>query len=108
MTSTAVDPSGTPIPTSSVLIAASKHIAVRCRAENMAFIKCKRKDQNPEKCLDKGREVTHCVLSLLKSLHQTCPKEMDAYAGCLYYHTNEFEFCRKEQEAFEKVCPISE
>jgi NADH dehydrogenase (ubiquinone) 1 alpha subcomplex subunit 8 len=44
----------------------------------------------------------------LKELHQKCPKEMDAYAGCMYYYTNEFDFCRKEQEAFEGACPISE
>ncbi|KAG1339049.1 NADH dehydrogenase [ubiquinone] 1 alpha subcomplex subunit 8-A [Cocos nucifera] len=103
-----VDAAGEPIPTSAVLMAASKHIAVRCRAENMAFINCKKKDPNPEKCLDKGRAVTRCVLNLLKDLHQRCTKEMDAYAGCMYYHTNEFDLCRKEQEEFEKACPISE
>lgn len=30
---------------------------------------------------------------------------MDAYAGCMYYNTNEFEMCRKEQQEFEKACP---
>ncbi|CAN6284602.1 unnamed protein product, partial [Urochloa humidicola] len=103
-----VDASGEPIPTSSVLMAASKHIAVRCRPENVAFLNCKKKDPNPDKCLEKGRQVTRCVLSLLKELHQKCPKEMDAYAGCMYYYTNEFDFCRKEQQAFEEACPISE
>ncbi|PVH32837.1 hypothetical protein PAHAL_9G500600, partial [Panicum hallii] len=106
--STPVDASGEPIPTSSVLMAASKHIAVRCRPENVAFLNCKKKDPNPDKCLEKGRQVTRCVLSLLKELHQKCPKEMDAYAGCMYYYTNEFDFCRKEQQAFEEACPISE
>ncbi|KAG2541497.1 hypothetical protein PVAP13_9NG713000, partial [Panicum virgatum] len=106
--STPVDASGEPIPTSSVLMAASKHIAVRCRPENVAFLNCKKKDPNPDKCLEKGRQVTRCVLSLLKELHQKCPKEMDAYAGCMYYFTNEFDFCRKEQQAFEEACPISE
>uniref|UniRef100_A0ACD5WWS0 Uncharacterized protein n=1 Tax=Avena sativa TaxID=4498 RepID=A0ACD5WWS0_AVESA len=105
---TPVDASGEPIPTSSVLMAASKHIAVRCRPENVAFLNCKKKDPNPEKCLEKGRQVTRCVFNLLKELHQKCPKEMDAYAGCMYYYTNEFDFCRKEQEAFEGACPISE
>jgi NADH dehydrogenase (ubiquinone) 1 alpha subcomplex subunit 8 len=59
-----VDASGEPIPTSSVLMAASKHIAVRCRAENVAFLNCKKKDPNPEKCLEKGRQVTSCVFNL--------------------------------------------
>ncbi|KAI6693153.1 hypothetical protein NL676_020863 [Syzygium grande] len=76
-----VDAAGEPIPTSAVLMASSKHIAARCRPENVAFLKCKQKDPNPEKCLEKGREVTRCVLSLLKDLHHRCTKEMDAYVG---------------------------
>jgi hypothetical protein len=31
---------------------------------------------------------------------------MDAYVGCMYYYTNEFDLCRKEQQAFEKACPL--
>ncbi|KAL2925610.1 NADH dehydrogenase [ubiquinone] 1 alpha subcomplex subunit 8-B [Bienertia sinuspersici] len=162
-----------PIPTSAVLMASSKHINIKCRDENVAFLKCKQKDPNPEKCLDKGQQVTRCVLSflgddcvdwkfrhiqkrvafllkfgalrsldiglgdasgvmdrgiemnqcfdwdvkleklessglipLLKDLHQKCTKEMDSYSSCMYYHTNEFELCRKEQEEFEKACPL--
>ncbi|XP_078440121.1 NADH dehydrogenase [ubiquinone] 1 alpha subcomplex subunit 8-B-like [Wolffia australiana] len=102
-----LDQEGEPIPTSAVLMASWKHIGASCRVENAAFINCKKKDPNPEKCLDRGREVTSCVLGLLKNLHQTCTKEMDAYAGCMYYNTNEFEMCRQEQEAFEKACPLS-
>lgn len=60
----AVDAIGEPIPTSAVLMSASKHIAGRCRGENVAFLKCKKDDPNPEKCLDKGNQVTRCVLSL--------------------------------------------
>ncbi|KAG7576260.1 CHCH domain [Arabidopsis thaliana x Arabidopsis arenosa] len=102
----AVDGTGNPIPTSAVLTASAKHIGMRCMPENMAFLKCKKNDPNPEKCLEKGRDVTRCVLGLLKDLHQRCPKEMDAYVGCMYYYTNEFDLCRKEQDAFEKVCPL--
>ncbi|XAR54571.1 hypothetical protein NMG60_11029772 [Bertholletia excelsa] len=104
--SSTVDAAGNPIPTSAVLMASSKHIATRCRKENIAFLKCKKDDPNPEKCLDKGQQVTRCVLNLLKELHQRCTKEFDAYAGCMYYHTNEFDLCRKEQKEFEKTCPL--
>ncbi|PSR92675.1 NADH dehydrogenase [ubiquinone] 1 alpha subcomplex subunit 8-B like [Actinidia chinensis var. chinensis] len=104
--SNSVDAEGDPIPTSAVLMASAKHIATRCRAENVAFLKCKKEDPNPEKCLEKGRQVTRCVLGLLKELQQRCTKEMDAYAGCMYYYTNEFELCRKEQKEFEKACPF--
>ncbi|KAF6167230.1 hypothetical protein GIB67_029868 [Kingdonia uniflora] len=102
------DPSGDPIPTSAVLTAASKHISTKCRAENMAFLNCKKNDPNPEKCLEKGRQVTSCVLNLLKGLHEKCTKEFDTYAGCMYYNTNEFELCRKEQQEFERACPFDE
>ncbi|KAK4267750.1 hypothetical protein QN277_024490 [Acacia crassicarpa] len=101
-----VDASGNPIPTSAVLMAASKHIGFKCQSENLDFLRCKKKDPNPEKCLDKGQEVTRCVLNLLKDLHKKCTKEMDEYVGCMYYYTNEFEMCRKEQQAFEKACPL--
>ncbi|KAG6757022.1 hypothetical protein POTOM_037323 [Populus tomentosa] len=106
MAASAVDATGNPIPTSAVLTASSKHIATRCFPENVEFLKCKKKDPNPEKCLDKGQQVTRCVLGLLKDLHQKCTNEMDAYVGCMYYHTNEFDLCRKEQQAFEKACPL--
>ena len=66
--SSAADPSGEPIPTSAVLMAASKHIGLRCEAENLDFLRCKKKDPNPEKCLDKGQQVTRCVLGLYVSL----------------------------------------
>ncbi|KAF2539216.1 hypothetical protein F2Q68_00022420 [Brassica cretica] len=46
------------------------------------------------------------IVCVLKDLHQKCQKEMDDYVGCMYYYTNEFDLCRKEQEAFEKVCPL--
>ncbi|CAJ1949878.1 unnamed protein product [Sphenostylis stenocarpa] len=104
--SSTVDSSGNPIPSSSVLMASSKHIGIRCHSENLEFLKCKKKDQNPEKCLDKGRNVTRCVLGLLKDLHQKCTNEMNDYVGCMYYHTNEFDLCRKEQQAFEQKCSL--
>ncbi|XP_047338221.1 NADH dehydrogenase [ubiquinone] 1 alpha subcomplex subunit 8-B-like [Impatiens glandulifera] len=101
-----VDAAGEPIPTSAVLMSSARHIAISCKNENAAFIKCKKADANPEKCLDKGKQVTRCVFDLLKDLRQKCTKEMDAYSGCMYYHTNEFDFCRKEQKEFEKACPF--
>ncbi|KAK9756419.1 hypothetical protein RND81_01G095700 [Saponaria officinalis] len=48
------------VPTS-MLIATSKQIGFRCCEEIVAFLKYKKKDPNPEKCRDKGREVTRCV-----------------------------------------------
>ncbi|GJS57700.1 NADH dehydrogenase [ubiquinone] 1 alpha subcomplex subunit 8-B-like protein [Tanacetum coccineum] len=104
------DVGGEPIPTSAVLMSASKHIATRCRGENVAFLKCKKDDPNPEKCLEKGRQAYDMCVKLrlrLRDLHQQCTKEMDSYAGCMYYNTDEFERCRPEQKEFEKACPLN-
>lgn len=95
-----------PITTSAVLMMASKHLTSTCRAENKAFLDCKRADPNPEKCLDRGLNVTRCTLSLLKELHDKCPKEMDAFAKCMDYYGNEFKLCRKQQQEFENSCPL--
>eukprot|EP00850_Spirogloea_muscicola_P024392 SM000739S21876 [mRNA] locus=s739:27:792:+ [translate_table: standard] len=38
----------------------------------------------------------------LKDLQGRCPAELDSYVKCMNYYTNEFEFCRKQQAAFEK------
>ncbi|XP_028061431.1 NADH dehydrogenase [ubiquinone] 1 alpha subcomplex subunit 8-B-like, partial [Camellia sinensis] len=62
--STNVDAVGDPIPTSAVLMASAKHVEINCRGENIAFLKCKKDDPNPEKCLDKGHQVTRCVFGL--------------------------------------------
>ncbi|MBA0871006.1 hypothetical protein Goshw_019961 [Gossypium schwendimanii] len=101
-----VDATGEPIPTSSVLMSSAKHIEIKCMSENVEFLKCKKKDPNPEKCLDKGRQATRCALGVLKDLYQRCKDPMEAYVGCMYYYTNEFDLCRKEQQAFEKACPL--
>lgn len=52
------------LPASAVLMAISKHIAIRCREQNVKFMECKKGDRNPEKCLAEGDEVTGCVLGL--------------------------------------------
>ncbi|KAK8539377.1 hypothetical protein V6N12_043003 [Hibiscus sabdariffa] len=64
MATKVVDAAGEPIPTSSVLMSAAKHIEIKCMSENVEFLKCKKKDPNPEKCLDKGRQATRCALGV--------------------------------------------
>lgn len=53
-----------PLPTSAVLMAISKHVAVRCGKVNRAYMHCKDKDANPESCLAEGDAVTSCVVDL--------------------------------------------
>ncbi|OMO53758.1 hypothetical protein CCACVL1_28377 [Corchorus capsularis] len=70
-----VDPAGEPIPTSSVLMSAAKHIEIKCRSENVEFLRCKRNDPNPEKCLEKGRQATRCTLGVLNRSALQLPDE---------------------------------
>ncbi len=53
-----------PPPTSAVLMSISKHIAVRCKKPNTAFIECKKADRNPEACLRQGNAVTSCTIDV--------------------------------------------
>lgn len=59
-------PVGPPGP---VLMAAHKHIARYCAAENANFYACKRRDNNPTACLEEGYKVTSCLLDLCASCH---------------------------------------
>ena len=57
----------TPVPASSVLFAVSKQIASACADKNRAFLACKKRDKNPEACLNEGDAVTSCVVDLCAS-----------------------------------------
>ncbi len=49
---------------SAVLYSIAKHVSARCSKENREFIKCKKKDKNPETCLKEGDAVTQCAIDL--------------------------------------------
>lgn len=52
------------LPMSAVLMSISKHVAVKCRAQNKAFMECRSLGKNPSKCLEEGTQVTKCVIQL--------------------------------------------
>lgn len=90
-------------PTSSVLYAAAKEIGAVCNDENIAFLACKAKDENPSACLDKGEAVQACALGVLKSAMASCEKTFEEYANCLDNRISEeymFERCRSQETAF--------
>lgn len=94
-------------PTSALLMAASKHVAVRCSKVNAAYIECKdRNNGNPSACVKEGEAVTQCVVDLLKDVHGKCPEELKTYCECMDYYSNRFSKCRKEQTAFEECAPL--
>mmetsp|Transcript_22656 Transcript_22656/g.77071 ORF Transcript_22656/g.77071 Transcript_22656/m.77071 type:complete len:115 (+) Transcript_22656:92-436(+) len=95
-----------PGPTSAVLYSTAKHIARSCQKQNRQFYLCRSVSEDPHKCLAEGAAVTTCVLTLIKSLKGQCPKEFNDYTACMDWRNNDFEFCRKEQAAFEEKCPL--
>ena len=99
------EPSSTP--TSALLMAASKHVAVRCSGVNAAYVRCKDKNNgDPRPCLKEGEDVTGCVVSVLKDLNAACPDQLKAYCECMDYYSNRFTKCRNEQKAFEECAPL--
>ncbi|GMH45170.1 hypothetical protein BSKO_13127 [Bryopsis sp. KO-2023] len=93
------------LPASAVLMAISKHIAIRCRDQNKAFMDCKKLDRNPEKCLAEGDAVTSCAVGILKDLNQKCPEQLKTFHECMDYFSHDFRKCQTEQKAFEEMCP---
>jgi NADH dehydrogenase (ubiquinone) 1 alpha subcomplex subunit 8 len=46
--------------TSSELYAMSKHLAVKCAQQEVAYLKCKDKFNHPEDCLQEAKAVMRC------------------------------------------------
>ena len=95
-----------PVPTSAVLMAAWTHLATKCATQNKAFMACKKADRDPKACLAAGDEVSSCTVKVLKDLHATCGSDLNAYAKCMDWYSNDFERCRDAQKAFENTCKL--
>ena len=68
------------------LLAIHKHIATKCVGVNEAWLDCKDKNQDPQKCIDVGKEVLSCTHQLCVSpstslLHSTVGIHPDCAAG---------------------------
>lgn len=92
-----------PVPASSILMSASKVIAIECGAPSKAYIACKNRDGNPAACLNEGNDLTGCVIDMLKDLNQKCPSELKTYYECMDYYSNNLLKCREQQKAFEAI-----
>mmetsp|Transcript_9846 Transcript_9846/g.16928 ORF Transcript_9846/g.16928 Transcript_9846/m.16928 type:complete len:140 (-) Transcript_9846:90-509(-) len=94
-----------PLATSSVLYAISKYIGIKCREQNMNYLKCKTNTRDPAKCLEQGAEVQSCVSNLLKSMNNACPEQLLSYSTCIEnepYELYMLEHCRKQEKALSK------
>jgi antirestriction protein len=54
------------------LYAIHKHIAVKCKECNAAWLKCKQDHADPKDCLQTGKEVIQCVNDLCAPLFPLC------------------------------------
>jgi hypothetical protein len=54
------------------LYAIHKHIAVKCKDYNSAWLKCKEKNADPAKCISVGKDVMKCVTDLCAFNSSAC------------------------------------
>eukprot|EP00127_Corallochytrium_limacisporum_P001810 Clim_evm17s84 gene=Clim_evmTU17s84 len=80
--------------TSSVLLGAARFIQPECRKIGDAFILCKAKKQDPQKCLEEGKAVTQCALGVFKKIKQNCNEEFTKHWKCLDANNQSFQYCR--------------
>ena len=85
--------------TSEVLLAAYTFIGVSCKAQNVAFLECKKADRNPEACLGPGEAVATCVQGVIKALDSKTHREFANYQRCLLANDNRPQKCRETESA---------
>ncbi|KAJ0407125.1 hypothetical protein ATCC90586_005689 [Pythium insidiosum] len=87
------------------LTCAARVFGYECADENLAFLRCKQKDQDPRACLPQGEKVTACVLKVyvpLKDLETHCGETYNAYKKALKKNYHQIDEVRKEQAAMEQ------
>ena len=84
------------------LNAISNIVEAECRQQNLEFFRCKTRDEDPNACLEEGKQTTLCVLDIFKNAHRNeeTRKNLDLYSLCLEQNTLSFYRCRKEEKAF--------
>lgn len=89
--------------TSSMLMAAARHLGERCALQNEAYMRCKQSaDGSSEKCLEEGVAVTNCALNFFKVLGQKCGDQYAAQWKCLDSKNQLFDRCRETQSAMDE------
>eukprot|EP01122_Echinamoeba_exundans_P008771 TRINITY_DN2977_c0_g1_i2.p1 TRINITY_DN2977_c0_g1~~TRINITY_DN2977_c0_g1_i2.p1 ORF type:complete len:110 (+),score=19.21 TRINITY_DN2977_c0_g1_i2:136-465(+) len=84
------------------LLAASKQIGKWCDDINDQFIICKAENPNPAFCIDAGKKVTACALSVFERIDKVCKQEFDDYGQCLDKSQLAFSNCRKPRSDAEE------
>lgn len=69
----------------STLYAIHKHIAVKCKSSQEAWLACKREHADPKHCLSAGKDILNCVNSLCDFClpAQPCTAERSATTNVL-------------------------
>ncbi|XP_032521619.2 NADH dehydrogenase [ubiquinone] 1 alpha subcomplex subunit 8-like [Danaus plexippus] len=90
------------LPTS-ILMAASPYIGKQCECVNNEFMLCRYESNDPRTCVDLGKKVTSCTLSLFQNIKKNCLEEFIQYANCIDKSSGDFclSKCRNTQGIFD-------
>ncbi|ELR14570.1 uncharacterized protein ACA1_078010 [Acanthamoeba castellanii str. Neff] len=66
-----------------VLVAGAKYTSYMCAAEELDFLECKAKDENPRACVPENVALTECAHAALDKISRQCASEFDEVVDCL-------------------------
>lgn len=86
------------------LLSAGPYVGKVCEAVNNEFMLCRQETKDPRACLNQGRQVTACALSVFRSIKKECKDEFNQYANCVDKSSGDYslQYCRKTQAVFDK------
>jgi len=90
---------------SMTLLAAAPAIATSCAGANRAFLACKRRHADPERCLSFGADCIRCGARAVRTLatHPLVAPTFGAYSWCLECAGGELRKCNAERQALEEA-----
>ncbi|KAJ1722983.1 ndufa8, NADH-ubiquinone oxidoreductase complex I 19kd subunit [Coemansia erecta] len=86
--------------TSAPLKSASYFIGSVCKEYNEDFMLCKNESRDPAHCLQEGRKVTRCAISVLNKIEKECLDEFRAHWQCLDAKNQELGKCRGPEKTY--------
>lgn len=89
---------------SAALMAAAPFIGKSCENINSEFMLCRQETNDARVCVGLGKKVTHCTLTLLRTIKKNCLEEFKQYVTCIDKSSGDYGFshCRNTQAIFDK------
>lgn len=88
-----------------MLVAGAKYTSYMCAAEELDFLECKAKDENPRACVPENVALTECAHAALDKISRQCASEFDEVVDCLESPSvhGELSACRQSERDL-RVC----